>query len=214
MVEGGGIFLSAPDEVETKAIGTQNDYFGLYFSDTFDLTDRLTLTGGGRYNYARIQLTDQSGNAPDLNGVNQYVRFNPAGGATYKLNPNVSLYGGYSEANRAPIAAELACSDPENPCLIESFLVADPHLDQVVSHTWEAGVQGREDAGGEPARMECRPVPYREHRRHHHHLLADRRSWRVREWRDDAASGRGSEHRLPDATLVHVRQLRLHTRHL
>ena len=142
VVEGGGIFLSAPDEVETKAIGTQNDYFGVYFSDTFDLTDRLTLTGGGRYNYARIQLTDQSGNAPDLNGTNQYVRFNPAGGATYKLNPNVSLYGGYSEANRAPIAAELACSDPENPCLIESFLVADPHLDQVVSHTWETGVRG------------------------------------------------------------------------
>jgi outer membrane receptor protein involved in Fe transport len=148
VVEGGGLFLSAPDEVETKSIGTQNDYYGLYFSDTFDLTERLTLTAGGRYNYARIEIRDQSGNAPDLNGTNQYVRFNPAGGATYKLYPNISLYGGYSEANRAPIAAELACSDPENPCLIESFLVADPHLDQVVSHTWEFGVRGEKAEEG------------------------------------------------------------------
>jgi outer membrane receptor protein involved in Fe transport len=142
VVEGGGIFLSSPDEVEQKDIGTQNDYYGLYFSDSFDVTDRLTVTAGGRYNYARIEIRDQSGNAPELDGTNQYVRFNPAGGATYKINPNVSLYGGYSEANRAPIAAELACSDPENPCLIESFLVADPHLDQVVSHTWELGIRG------------------------------------------------------------------------
>ena len=148
VVEGGGLFLSAPDDVEIKSLSTQNDYYGLYFSDTFDLTERLSLTAGGRYNYARIQIKDESGQAPELNGTNQYVRFNPAGGATYKFNPNVSLYGGYSEANRAPIAAELACSDPENPCLIESFLVADPHLDQVVSHTWEAGVRGEKALQG------------------------------------------------------------------
>ena len=37
---------------------------------------------------------------------------------------------------------ELACSDPENPCLIESFLVSDPPLEQVVSHTLEAGIRG------------------------------------------------------------------------
>src|SRR5690606_28993198 len=67
---------------------------------------------------------------------------NPAGGATYKLTPGMSLYGGYSEANRAPVAAEIACSDPNNPCLIESFLVSDPHLKQVVGHTWETGVRG------------------------------------------------------------------------
>ena len=90
VVEGGGLFLSAPDDVETKAIGTQNDYYGLYFSDTFDLTERLTLTAGGRYNYARIEIKDQSGQAPDLNGTNQYVRFNPAGGATYDVQSRMS----------------------------------------------------------------------------------------------------------------------------
>jgi hypothetical protein len=28
-------------------------------------------------------------------------------------------------------------------CLIENFLVSDPHLKQVVSHTYEVGLRGR-----------------------------------------------------------------------
>ena len=52
------------------------------------------------------------------------------------------MYGGYAEANRAPTPAELACADPNNPCLIESFLTADPPLKQVVSRTFEAGLRG------------------------------------------------------------------------
>ena len=61
---------------------------------------------------------------------------------TYKLLPGLSLYGGYSEANRAPTPGESACADPTEPCLIESFLTSDPPLEQVVSHTWEAGLRG------------------------------------------------------------------------
>ncbi len=147
VVEGGGLFLSAPDDVEIKGVGTENDYYGVYFSDTLDVTERLSLTAGGRYNYAKVELSDTIGNAPDLNGTNIFERFNPAAGATYRLNGGTSLYGGYSEANRAPIAAELACADPENPCLIESFLVSDPPLDQVVAHTWEAGIRGEKSSG-------------------------------------------------------------------
>ena len=64
-------------------------------------------------------------------------------GATYEIMRGLTLYGSYAEANRAPTPAELACSDPENPCLIESFLTADPPLDQVVSHTYELGLRGK-----------------------------------------------------------------------
>jgi outer membrane receptor protein involved in Fe transport len=63
-------------------------------------------------------------------------------GLTYKLGYGVSAYGSYSEANRAPTAAELGCAEPENPCLIESFLTDDPPLKQVVSKSWEAGLRG------------------------------------------------------------------------
>jgi iron complex outermembrane receptor protein len=56
--------------------------------------------------------------------------------------PNLTAYAGYSEANRAPTPLELGCSDPNHPCMIDNFLVADPPLKQVVSHTVEAGLRG------------------------------------------------------------------------
>jgi iron complex outermembrane recepter protein len=137
------------DDVTPRNLTTLNDYFGVYFTNTTDLTDRLALTLGGRFNYARIEIEENTGeeDLQALNGVNTYNRFNPSAGLTYKLTPGVSIYGGYSEANRAPTPAEIACSDPELPCIIESFLTADPPLKQVVSHTWELGLRGESKLG-------------------------------------------------------------------
>ncbi|MFT3731876.1 MAG: TonB-dependent receptor [Hyphomicrobium sp.] len=130
-------------EVTPRSLTTLNDYFGIYFLDAFDVTDRLTITAGGRFNYARIQIENTGEPSLDaLNGVNTYNRFNPSAGFTYKITPDVSFYGGYSEANRAPTASEIACSDPENPCIIESALASDPPLKQVVTRTWELGFRG------------------------------------------------------------------------
>ena len=139
--------FSAPADVAPRDLATINDYVGIYYSDTFDVTEKLSLTAGGRYNFAMIQIADETGNFPELNGTNTYVHFNPMAGATYKLNPGLSLYGGWSEANRAPVAAELACSDPKSPCLIESFLTSDPSLQQVVSNTWTAGIRDEQTIG-------------------------------------------------------------------
>ena len=119
------------------------DYLGLYATDTFDLTGRLSLTLSGRYNHAGLTMTDLAGDAPDLNGTHRFDRFNPAAGLAYRLARGISLYGGYAEANRAPTPLELACSNPLDPCLIEGALVSDPPLKQVVAQTWEAGVRGQ-----------------------------------------------------------------------
>jgi iron complex outermembrane recepter protein len=133
-----------PDDFLARDLNTINEYIGVYFSDTFNITDRLAATVGGRYNHATIEMHDLTGNLPGLNATNKFERFNPAAGLTYQLTSATSLYAGYSEANRAPVAAELSCDDPENPCLIESFLVSDPpgSLKQVVAKTWEAGIRG------------------------------------------------------------------------
>lgn len=142
---GSGFILSAPDDSFPRVIATTNDYAGVFFSDTLDLTNRLALTLGGRYNYARIDLENQNVNpntGDTLSGSHAYERFNPSAGLTYQLSPGVTAYGKYAEANRAPTAAELACADPQNPCLIESFLTADPPLKQVVTKTYEAGLRG------------------------------------------------------------------------
>jgi iron complex outermembrane receptor protein len=142
-VTGTGVFINQPDaglsSVDLHAINT---YTGVYLTDTFDVTNRLSVTAGGRFNLANIELQDQTGLNPLLNSDNRFQRFNPVIGGTYKVTPNLTVYAGYSEANRAPTPLELGCSDPNHPCMIDSFLVADPPLKQVVSHTVEAGVRG------------------------------------------------------------------------
>lgn len=144
VVEGSGIIVSdAENEVSPRDLDAENTYWGAYFSDALDVTDRLTVTVGGRYNYARIKLTDNTGLFDELNTTNTYERFNPMAGANYKLAPGLSVYGGYSESNRAPTPAELGCAEPDNPCLIESFLTDDPPLKQVVGRTAEIGLRGQ-----------------------------------------------------------------------
>ncbi len=142
VVTGSGIIVVEPDDLQPRNLTSENDYYGLFFSNTLDVTDDFALTVGGRYNHATIKLADLTGNFPELNTTNKYERFNPMIGATYKFIPGLSVYGGYSEANRAPTAAELGCAEPTNPCLIESFLTDDPPLKQVISHSWEAGLRG------------------------------------------------------------------------
>ncbi len=150
VIDGLGITLG--DAFTPRNILTNNKYLGLYFSNTLDLTSDLAVTVGGRYNFARLTLTDLTGNFPDISSEHAFQRFNPMAGATYKLFPGLSVYGGYSEANRAPTPAELACADPINPCLIESFLTDDPPLKQVVSRTFEAGLKGESTSGSSKLR--------------------------------------------------------------
>ena len=138
-----GVIMQQPDgSFGPIRLETTNTYYGLYASDTVDVTDRLALTLGGRYNLAMIRLIDKLGTA--LNGNNRFARLNPAAGLTYKFLPGLTGYLGYAEANRAPTAGEIGCSDPARPCTLDSFLSADPPgLKQVVAHSFEAGLRGR-----------------------------------------------------------------------
>jgi iron complex outermembrane receptor protein len=123
-------------------LDAQNTYLGLFATDTFDITPKLSVTAGGRLNVAKLKMVDLTGAAPDLNNDLTYTRFNPLVGATYKIVDGLTAYGGYSESNRAPTPLEIGCSNPSRPCLIESALVSDPPLRQVVSRTYEAGLRG------------------------------------------------------------------------
>ena len=143
VVSGSGIFLGQsgdPVSIGPVSLRATNQYTGLYALDTFDVTNAFAITGGGRFNVANINLQDQIGSA--LNGNDTYTRFNPIIGGTYKITSGLTAYAGYSEANRAPTPLELGCADPAHPCIIASFLVSDPPLKQVVSHTVEAGLRG------------------------------------------------------------------------
>ncbi len=142
-VNGTGVFIDQPlDDVTPVNVLAINTYTGLFATDTFDVTSRFSVTAGARFNIAQINLMDETGVNPLLNSSNHYERLNPVIGATYKITPNVTLYGGYSEANRVPTPLELGCSSPTTPCMIDNFLIADPPLKQVVGRTYEAGLRG------------------------------------------------------------------------
>lgn len=126
---------------------TRTTYLGLYATDTLDLTEHLSLTLSGRWNHARVALRDLTGDSPGLNGRHDFSRFNPAAGLAYRLGGDVTAYASYAQANRAPTALELGCSDPLQPCLLENALVADPPLKQVTAATWEAGLRGAPQLG-------------------------------------------------------------------
>ena len=110
------------------------------FADTLNLTPRLAVTVSGRFNSAQVDLNDQNGG--DLTGNHSYNHFNPAAGVTYQFAPWLTAYAGYAVANRAPTPAELSCAGPANSCSLANFFVGDPDLQQVMSHTVEAGVRG------------------------------------------------------------------------
>jgi iron complex outermembrane recepter protein len=143
-VAGTGVIINQ-DQLAPVSLVSNTTYTGLYATDTFEITPRLALTAGGRFNIAQVTLDDQLGGA--LSSDNRFQRFNPVVGATFKLLPNMTVYGGYSEANRAPTPLELGCADPSRPCLIDNFLTSDPPLKQVVSHTVEAGLRGNFQPG-------------------------------------------------------------------
>jgi len=143
VVSGSGIFLGqsgSPVSIGPVALRATNQYSGIYALDTFDVTNAFSITGGGRFNDARIVLEDQIGTA--LNGNQTYDRFNPIIGGSYKITPELTAYASYAEANRTPTPLELGCADPARPCIVAAFLVSDPPLQQVVSHTVEAGLRG------------------------------------------------------------------------
>ncbi|HTB65598.1 MAG TPA: TonB-dependent receptor [Steroidobacteraceae bacterium] len=132
------------------SVDSINKNFGAFVTDTFNVTADLAVTASGRYNVAHIDLTDQLGD--NLSGYNRFVHFNPALGATYKVLPAMTLYGGWSANTRTPTASEIECSDPLTPCLLPTNLAGDPPLlKQVVSHTGELGLRGMlpDLAGGE-----------------------------------------------------------------
>ena len=131
------------------SVDSVNKNLGAYLTDTFNVTSDLAVTASGRYNITHIDLADQLG--VNLSGNNRFVHFNPALGATYKMFPTATLYGGLSQNTRTPTASEIECSNPLTPCLLPTNLAGDPpNLHQVISHTAELGLRGKIPAAAGP----------------------------------------------------------------
>lgn len=137
----GAIATGSLVEEAMVRLNTSTTYYGAFFTDTFNVSEQLSLTAAGRYNQAQVNLYDQLGT--ELNGNHNYQRFNPSGGITYAFTEEFMTYASYNEANRAPTAVELSCANPLRPCRVPNAFLSDPPLQQVVAKTAEAGFRGQ-----------------------------------------------------------------------
>jgi len=123
----------------------------VYGTDTLSIGNVWSFTLSGRYNRTSVENTDRitpGGGPGSLDSNSVFDRFNPAAGIT--LSPwrsrDVNFYASYGEGNRAPTSIELGCADPNQPCKLPNAMAGDPPLDQVVTHTWEFGARGGQEA--------------------------------------------------------------------
>lgn len=152
----GAMLEDAEVSVDTSA---QNS--SIYFSNTTELNQALTLTLAGRFNRTDVTLNDLSGERPELNGKHRFSRFNPSVALSYQTVNATTFYAGYSQSSRAPTPIELACNegvfqvarefaiargdDPDDidfECRLPNAFLADPPLQQVVAKSFELGVRG------------------------------------------------------------------------
>lgn len=84
----------------TNTYETQKAW-GVYFQDQMDLTDRLKLRLGGRYDNYRQTVLNRNNTNPATNTVRVHIKqFSPTAGALYEINDDLSIFAGYGEGFR------------------------------------------------------------------------------------------------------------------
>lgn len=140
--------IDVEDPDVTAQLEGKTRTLSFYATDTYEVTPSTHVTLAARYNRTRVQSVDQlTLTPPNLDGDFTYTKLNPAVGATHRLSDSLTVFGSWSQGNRAPSPIELGCADPANPCPLPNALASDPYLKQVVAQTWEAGVRGRVSQG-------------------------------------------------------------------
>ncbi|MDA8869318.1 TonB-dependent receptor [Methylophilaceae bacterium] len=142
-----GSFSGARGEREQTSGLTGKTYTSSIFAtNNHSINDKWSINNSLRYNYVDIRNRDTlngEGGATSLSGDHDFDRLNPSVGLTFSPNDNLTTYGSYNEANRAPTSIELGCANPDNPCTLPTQMADDPPLEQVVAKTFEAGARGR-----------------------------------------------------------------------
>jgi iron complex outermembrane recepter protein len=135
--------IGIDDFVQTVDAKTSGQSAGLYVNNVTEISPQFTLTLSARYNRSTVQIRDQTGNAPDLNGDHVFTKLNPAIGLNYNPNANTTAYATANQGMRSPTAIELTCADPTSPCRLPNSFLADPPLKAVISRTMEIGARGK-----------------------------------------------------------------------
>jgi outer membrane receptor protein involved in Fe transport len=125
-----GIFLPAFTFQNSRS--TKEDVVGVFLTDSFHLFESLVLNAGLRYDWDRLDFTDNID--PALSGVKSYNRVSPKTGLVYTPIKNLSFSFSYSEGMRVPTVDELFAQGPFG---------SNPDLKAMTSRNFELGANGR-----------------------------------------------------------------------
>lgn len=159
-VEGLGLLLTSEEGGITPVdVVSRMSDLALFASAEVPLTRSLTVEAGARWSRNTVKLDDRLGDA--LDGSHRFSRLNPSIEFDYALGADVHATAGFALTSRNPTPAELSCADPESPCTLANFFIADPPLKAMTARNWHAGLSGGANAFGAAL------------------------SWRVNGWRSD-----------------------------
>ncbi|MGZ8464593.1 MAG: TonB-dependent receptor [Candidatus Binatia bacterium] len=125
-----GIFLPAFTFQNLRS--TKEDVAGIFLTDSFHLFQSLVVNGGFRYDWDRLNFTDEID--PTLSGIKTYNRVSPKAGLVYTPVNNLSFSFSYSEGVRIPTVDELFAQGPFG---------SNPDLKAMTSRNFELGAKAQ-----------------------------------------------------------------------
>lgn len=107
--------------VTTNRLDTQRS-FGFYVQDQIELSERLQIRIGGRYDSLTLDVDNRLLPQPNRHNKRKYERFSPQAGIVYHLADPISLYAAYGQGYRANVGADFFNNifDPETSESIEA----------------------------------------------------------------------------------------------
>lgn len=140
----GPLLASADGGISPASVVSTMSDIALFASAELPLTSRLSVEAGGRLSRNRVVLDDQLGTA--LDGSHAFTQVSPSIEFDHDLGRGVHASVGFSVTSRIPTPAELSCADPQAPCTLANFFIADPPLKAMTARNWHAGVAASEGA--------------------------------------------------------------------
>ena len=140
---------------EATDIGARVERRFLYVGDSIDVGDAWIVTLSGFLHQSEVDLRDQTGEQPQLNGSHRYRNFNWRVGGMRRWATR-SVYASIGRSSRLPTPIELACSEAlaRNPetgeveeCRLPNAFLADPPLEEVIAKSIEFGIRGDPESG-------------------------------------------------------------------
>jgi outer membrane receptor protein involved in Fe transport len=111
---------------------THRNVFGVFVQEEFNITDTLLLSAGARYDRGWYDLATGPPGTPPSKDAPCYAEWSPKAALTWRVLPELSVYGSYAHGFRMPSLDESA-----------PFFGAPPDLDAQTSNSGEIGARYR-----------------------------------------------------------------------